>query len=154
MSPAIGDERVVDRRPDACFHGELVERRDARFAVPARTSSSAASLVLSPTFQAPENRPRQPVRTYAFAMRRPSRSLLLRGEMTRRRRGSPCTPATTHRSVTSWPRWLRCAGLAVRCGRCVTPRSARCGARGALGRRPLPARCARPRLRPPRNRSQ
>ena len=71
------------RRPDACFHGELVERPDARFAVPDRTSSSTASLVLSPTFQAPEKRPRQPARTYAFAMRRPSRSLLLRGEMTR-----------------------------------------------------------------------
>lgn len=81
--PAFGDVRVVDRSLGACFRGELVERPDARFAVPDRTSGSAASLVLSPTLQALENRPRPPVRNYVFAMRRPSMSLLLRGEMTR-----------------------------------------------------------------------
>jgi hypothetical protein len=48
-SPAIGDKRVSDQRPDACFHGRLLHRPHARFAAPAPVQSGAAALVLAPT---------------------------------------------------------------------------------------------------------
>jgi hypothetical protein len=35
--PALGDKRVSDQRPDACFHGRMLHRPRARFATPTPT---------------------------------------------------------------------------------------------------------------------
>jgi hypothetical protein len=46
--PAIGDKRVSDQRPDACFDGRMLHTSHARFATPAPTKGGPAALVLSP----------------------------------------------------------------------------------------------------------
>jgi len=46
--PAIGDKRVSDQRPDACFRSGLRHRPDDRFATPAPVQGGAAALALSP----------------------------------------------------------------------------------------------------------
>src|ERR1035437_7233078 len=47
-SPAFGDKHVSDQRPDARFHGRILDRPHACFTTPTATDGDWAGLVLSP----------------------------------------------------------------------------------------------------------
>ena len=47
-SPAIGDKRVPDQAPDACFHDRMLHRPHARFAKPPPPRVARPALVMSP----------------------------------------------------------------------------------------------------------
>jgi hypothetical protein len=51
--PAFGDERVSDQRLDACFHGRMLHRLNARFATPAPPRTQPRRLCCRPQGGAP-----------------------------------------------------------------------------------------------------